>query len=159
MEFYVGQKITTDSTLEGFDRHPRLYLLADRGEVTEVTEKTVKVAWTGQSGDGYKTGPAYAYSLDWAKREFADDTRPETLEQVYGTKEFYGTKAADVQKWLDEFMNLMYPPDETVESETQDQADARVHTGRVRATWIIERMAEMGLAAELPKLIANHEAL
>lgn len=54
-----------------------------------------------------------------------------------------------VQQWLNEFMDFMYPDDEAVQSESQEHAEARVHRGRVRATWIVERLIETGRAREL----------
>lgn len=55
-----------------------------------------------------------------------------------------------IQQWLTEFMDYMYPGDDELgRSESQEQADARVHTGRVRATWIVERLIETGRARDL----------
>lgn len=82
-----------------------------------------------------------------------------TDHPTWGTKEFYEAKAANVEQWLAEYFDLMFPSDEVMAEISQAQAERNVHTGRVRATWIIDKMIEMQLTGRMVKLIAEHETV
>jgi hypothetical protein len=51
--------------------------------------------------------------------------------------------SADLQKWFAEYVELMFPDNDVIDRD-QRENEARVHTARVRACWIVERLIESG---------------
>lgn len=52
--------------------------------------------------------------------------------------------SADLQRWFAEYVELMFPADDVIDRDDRAN-DARVHTARVRACWIVDRLIETGV--------------
>ena len=56
---------------------------------------------------------------------------------------------SDLDKWFSEYVEHMYPDAEVTAGRSQYDLDAMVHTARVRACWIVDRLIDTRKYREL----------